>query len=468
MSSVAQVSEAIQQVLTVFAKAIEREVGFVERSTAKLDGATFAQMTVVCWLHTPDASYSMQRHVAATLGVHVTAQAVEQRFGDGSVALLQRLFEESVRQVIISEGEEPMAEVLTRFNGVYLQDGSVLSLPKELAAQWPGCGGKTPEAGVSSLRMQVRLELAHGGVQGPWLQAGREAERSGEAVETPLPEGCLYVVDLGYFTLSRMRQHGEQGHFWLCPAKATVKVYDERGQCWDLLDLLEAQHTDTIDLPVRLGKRERVQARLIAVRRLAEPAAQGEDQQTKTVRTSSPAKGSQPPNVSRAKEQGKGHKRAKKATVSPARQRLAGWTVLITNVPEERMSVAEARVLMRARWQIELLWKLWKQHGKVDTWRSQKSSRILSEVYAKLIGCLITHWLTLLGCWRNPHRSLVKARQVVQWMAPGLALSFAGKLATSVVVEQTAEVMSRGCTLATRGKGPNSAQLLETPELVRA
>lgn len=463
MSSVAQVSEAIQQVLTVFAKAIEREVGFVERSSAKLDGATFAQLTVLCWMHTPDASYSMQRHVAASLGVHVTSQAVEQRFGEESVVLMRRLFEESVRQVIISEGEESLAEVLTRFNGVYLQDGSVISLPPELAEDWPGCGGKTPEAGVSSLRMQVRLELAHGGLQGPWLQAGREAERSGAAIETPLPEGCLYVVDLGYFTLSAMRQHGEQGHCWLCPAKANVKVYDERGQCWDLLDLLEAQHTDTIDLPVRLGKRERVPARLIAVRQTAEPAAASQ-----TVRTRSAVKGSQPPNVKRAKKTGKGHRRVKKATVSAARQRLAGWTVLITNAPVEQMSVEEALVLMRARWQIELLWKLWKQHGKVDTWRSRKATRILTEVYAKLIGCLITHWLTLIGCWRHPSRSLVKAKQVVQWMTPCLALSLAGKLATSLVVQQTADAMSRGCSLATRGKGPNSAQLLDKPTLVRA
>jgi hypothetical protein len=469
MSNVAQVSEAMQQVLTVFASAIEREVGFVERSSAKLDGSTFAQMTVFCWLHTPDASYSMQRHVAATLGVHVTAQAVEQRFGEGSVALMQRLFEESVRQVILSEpqtegeqGKAEIADVLTHFNGVYLQDGSVISLPPDLAAHWPGCGGKTPEAGVSSLRMQVRLELAQGRLQGPWLQAGREAERSGEAVETPLPEGCLYVVDLGYFTLAGMRRHSEQGHFWLCPAKANVKVYDQRGQCWDVLDLLEAQHLDSVDLPVRLGKRDRVTARLIAVRH---PVAV---KSAATVRTSSAAKGCQPPNVKRASKDGKGHKRVKKATVSSARQRLADWTILISNVPEERMSVNEALVLMRARWQIELLWKQWKQHGKVDTWRSRKSSRILTEVYAKLLGCLITHWLTLLGCWRDPHRSLVKARQVVQWMAPCIALSFAGTLTTPVVVAQTAEVMSRGCTLAKRGKGPNSAQLLASPELVRA
>ncbi len=48
-------------------------------------------------------------------------------------------------------------------------------------------------------------------------------------------------------------------------------------------------------------------------------------------------------------------------------------------------------MLVRCRWQIELLWKLWKAHGKLDTWRSYKPKRILTEIYAKLLGLLITH-----------------------------------------------------------------------------
>jgi len=51
-------------------------------------------------------------------------------------------------------------------------------------------------------------------------------------------------------------------------------------------------------------------------------------------------------------------------TVSKARLALAGWTLLVTNAPATLISVAEALVLYRARWQIELLFKLWKQHGR--------------------------------------------------------------------------------------------------------
>ena len=86
--------------------------------------------------------------------------------------------------------------------------------------------------------MQVRLDLAQGGMQGPWLQEGRAAERSGEAHETPLPQGCLYNVDAGYFTLAEMRAHGKVGCYWLTSANAGTPLIDERGQCWDLVSFL--------------------------------------------------------------------------------------------------------------------------------------------------------------------------------------------------------------------------------------
>ena len=69
MSSIAQVSDALKRVLKERAKELERETGFVERSTARLDGPIFAHTTVFGWMDTPEASYPQLRHVAASLGV---------------------------------------------------------------------------------------------------------------------------------------------------------------------------------------------------------------------------------------------------------------------------------------------------------------------------------------------------------------------------------------------------------------
>ena len=91
MSSIPQVGEAMKRVLTTRAKELERESGLVQRSTAQLDGPIFAQMTVFGWMDNPEASYAQLRHVAASLDVSVSTQAVEQRFGAQSAAFLNQI-----------------------------------------------------------------------------------------------------------------------------------------------------------------------------------------------------------------------------------------------------------------------------------------------------------------------------------------------------------------------------------------
>lgn len=458
MSSITQVSDLIQTVLIDRAKDLEGETGFVERSTAQLDGPIMSQTLVVTWMQQPDASYSQLRHTAASLGVHVSNQAIEQRFGEASVRLLRALLDEVVGHVISSDAQVP--KLLARFHGVYLQDGTVISLPAKLAPSWPRSTQTGQEA---ALRVQGRLDLRSGSLAGLWLQAGREAERSGPALTTPLPVGSLFHGDMNYFTLSEMRERGKQGQYWVSQAKATLTLIDERGQCWDLLSFLRAHEGEQVDVDVVVGKRDRLPVRLIAVR-VSPEEAQRRRQRGKS-RITHPPKGCQAPvpGKRKSKEYRQGKRKGKK--VSAARLRLADWTIVLSNVPRTLLTVQEALVLLRCRWQIELLWKLWKQHGKLDTWRSNKPERILTELLAKLIGLVITHWHVLLGCWQAPNRSMVKAKQVVAWMAPCLALAFAGVVTVETVVGRTVQMMSTGCTINSRKKHPNTYQLVAHPQL---
>jgi hypothetical protein len=79
MSSISQVSSEMETILSQRAKALERATGFVQRSTAQLDGPIFAQTTVLTWMHHPQAGYAHLRITAASLGVSVSKQAIEQR-----------------------------------------------------------------------------------------------------------------------------------------------------------------------------------------------------------------------------------------------------------------------------------------------------------------------------------------------------------------------------------------------------
>jgi hypothetical protein len=244
-------------------------------------------------------------------------------------------------------------------------------------------------------------------------------------------------------------------------------LIDERGQSWDLVSLLGAQPGEEVDVQVSLGKRERLPVRLIARRVSPE---QAERRRAKANRSlEGKAKGVQRPNVrKRRPADSKRQRQRKHKKTGKARLQLWDWAILITNVPQEVLSIDEALVLARCRWQIELCWNLWKQVGTVDTWRSAKPYRILTEIYAKLLGCLITHWVTLLECWQAPNRSMGKARHVMQWMAPVLALGVAAVVPWETMVQCTSHTMASGCTVNSRLKRPAAYQLVAHPKLIRA
>ena len=141
MSTIPQVSDAMQWVLNEYPHIIERETGFVQRDSP-LNGSVFVQGLVLAWMAEPDASYSQLRSSIATLGVHVRSQAVEQRFGKASVELLKGVLNEGVKQVISYEGVVP--ELFARFNGVYAQDGSIVALTAAMAESYPGLRREKP------------------------------------------------------------------------------------------------------------------------------------------------------------------------------------------------------------------------------------------------------------------------------------------------------------------------------------
>lgn len=463
MSSISQsreVSEAMQQVLIERAKQVERSTGFVQRSSAVLDGPMFVQTTTLTWMHQADAGYTALQQTAASLGANVSQQAIEQRFSSASVALLREVWQAGIGQLLSSEPSS--VELLSRFAGVYLQDGTVISLPDGLQEQWPSGG---PEGQQAGMRVQVRMQMQTGQLAGMWVQPTQEAERSGEAISTPLPQGSLFLADSGYFTLQGMRERSQAGQFFLTQAKASVRLRDERGLWWDLPRFLSKQPEGEVDVRVVLGKREQVPVRLIAVRLSEEQANRRRARAGACI--THPPKGCQAQRVGEPKSQGQRQGKQKHKRVSPARLRLADWTILVTNVPQEQVSVQEALVLARYRWQLELFWKLWKQEGKVDTWRSQKAERIETEIFAKLVGLLLTHWLTLIGCWASPTRSLVKAKQVVEWMTPCVALALAGVVSLEVVVQRTGQIMESGCQVDTRRHRPSAGQLIQHPKLIK-
>ncbi len=432
MNILTQVIEGMQDILTESSDIIGRETKFIQRQR-KLSGSSFVQTLVFGWLSNPEATLEELCQTAAILGIQISPPGLSKRFTPQASDFLQKVLETAVSTVIASE---PVAiPILARFNGVHLQDSSIVTLPDELAAVWVGCGGSSGEKSSSSVKMQVRLDLNTGKLAGPYLRPGREHDQSYH-LDNP-PKGSLLIRDLGYFALKEFKDLNEQGVYWLSRVKSNCDVIDESGIRWGLLELLKKHCHDELDMQVMLGVKEKVPCRLLAVR--------VPDEVAKIRRCKL---------ISEAKRKGK--KPSKKSL------ELASWTALTCNVSYEKLSLKEAFVLMRTRWQIELIFKLWKSHGFIDEWRTENPWRILCEVYAKLIVMLIQHWILLAGCWQYPDRSLFKAVKTIQRHTMNLTCAFASGSIERLLeaLETIKRCLSVGCRINKRRKIPHTYQLL--------
>jgi Transposase DDE domain len=430
-TTIPQMARAMREVLTTTADAAAKATQFVQR-TSPLGGATFSQTLVFGFLGNPQASREELAQTAAPLGVPITPQALDQRCTPAAAACLEQVLRAAITQVIAAD---PVAiPLLERFTAVAVQESATSGLPDALAAVWQGCGGTTTSGTTAALKLQVRRELRTGQLEGPALQDGRASERAA-LLPTTLPAGALWLADLGDWSLDTLQTLDQHGVCWLSRLQGQTAVYDTTGQQRALLTLREAQPTATLALAVELGEASRRPARWLAGR--GPPAVA--DERRRRLRAA-------------ARKQGR--------LVSARRLAWAAWTMLVTNVPVERLTVREALVLGRARWQIELLFKLWKSQGRVDESRSLKPWRILCEVYAKLLAMGVQHWLFLVSCWTYPHRSLTKAAQTVQKHAFYMASAFCRLTSLVIAITTVKRCLAAGCRMNRRKKHPNTYQLL--------
>jgi hypothetical protein len=139
---------------------------------------------------------------------------------------------------------------------------------------------------------------------------------------------------------------------------------------------------------------------------------------------------------------------------------LTHWTLVVTNVPASMLSLSQAFALLRARWQIELLFKLWKEQALVDEWTGTKPARVLCEVYAKLLAMVIQHWVLLLACWDDPHRSLSGVAEIVREQLPMLVHGLVGHHPLQRGLRLLIGSVRGGCSIEERRTRPSTSRRL--------
>jgi hypothetical protein len=277
---------------------------------------------------------------------------------------------------------------------VYVHDSTTMTLPEELAPAFPGCGGN---GSAAALKVQTRLSLTTGELQYVGLEPGRCPDQGSVIQDTRLPADAMRLADLGYFDIATLLMLARKQVGWITRIQSGTAVRDAQGNLLNLHSWLATHVSDgPVEISIQPAAKERFPCRLVAF-----PA---------------------PPEVVSRRR----HNLRKEATRkgrTPSRERFewCRWTVFVTNVEPERLTIKDITVLYRARWQIELLLTVWKSHGLVAAATSCTPARRTAEIFARLLAVVLQHWCLLASVWSYGDRRLDKAARAVRPFVAGLA-----------------------------------------------
>jgi hypothetical protein len=450
MGILAKVGSALQQLFGDIAETAAKESGVIKRQR-KFSALSLAQTFALGFLNDPKSSDEKLAQFAVNCGIAITPQGIEQRHTPQMVDFLQKLFQKAT-QVLVGSSKS-LAPILERFSIVTVLDSSTITLPDELQEQYRGgrgCRGKD----TAALKLQTEWDLRSGELTHVEVEHGRSCDNASSRQDARRGPGSLRIADLGYFDLAVFAAMTEVGEYFLSRLQFGTRVLlgsavdAGGGDALEVVDLLPwLQHqwqsqggSRFVDRPIVLGKAQRLKCRLIAWRL---PQEQADRRRAKLRQEMRSRKGREP---------------------SDERLAWCDWSILITNVPEDKLTPKEAAVLYRARWQIELLFKRWKSQGLVEQLSGSTVVRQMVRVWARLLAVLIQHWMVV-GCiWGNIEKSLMKASEA--------ARAFAGRLATAgdeqelnKVLADFETVLAKTCRRDKRSN-PGTFELLNNPQLL--
>jgi len=387
------------------------ETGFMKRERI-LTGSSFVVGLVSAWQGDPSVSLAGMSQAIANAGTPISRQGLNERFTKEAVDLMKAMLDEGLQVMV--KGIPKEQGRISRFTEVVLTDSTIITLPNELRDVWQGSGGYGDNASLAALKISIRWNITAGQLQVVELSDGIQHDRNTDAHQNKVEAGSLHIRDLGYFKLDDFEKIGLQGAYWLTRYKIGTHLVDAEGQIIELSTWLPQHEGHYLDTLVFLGQQKRLACRLVAERVPQEVVQQRHERIRETARQN-------------------------QTTPSQRALELAHWTIYLTNVSESQLTAKDVFIMGRYRWQIELLFKLWKSDLRLDEWNTRNPYRILCELYAKLLAAIITQWFLIIGCWHNPRRSLSQAMPTIH----GLAWQWANSLNSLFLLKHTLRALLR-------------------------
>jgi hypothetical protein len=332
-------------------------------------------MLLYCANRPENSSLSfMSSHLELRHNTVVSRTAINKRFNDACevfvAAVLGEILRERYKEWTPAYGET----VFAWFNRVRIKDSTKFQLPDSLKDDFPGVGGCAGKAGVS---IQFEYDIKSGDILYMSIGNGssNDHEEKSEAC-AKIENGDLIIRDLGYFSREVFQAFMDKGAYFLSrlDSQITVITDKERKQLSfkEIYREMKKKGIDRKEVMVLIGSEKKINVRLImesAPKEVYEKRVRDARKRNKV--------------NSRKKHRKSGSKKPlvlKEETLARYR-----FTLLITNIEPDKLHHSQALPLYRIRWQVELVFKIWKGTYKVAEVGPMKKQRFVCLLMAKLI-----------------------------------------------------------------------------------
>ena len=351
-------SQELQLFLGELGNQLAQTTGFVQRKST-LTGSKLVQILTLGSLEHGKTSLRGFCRVAQALGVRLSESGLHQRLDGTAVELLRQ-----VSQAWMSfESQGAVKAILAPFPRVHVVDSTELHLPAQLAAAFRG--SRT----AASLKMQLAYEYKQGRIEAIAVEPGCQPDQTSGVIEAVASAGDLVLFDLGYFDQKRFARLDEAGVFFVSRLHIQAGVYasPDSPHALKRLEIVRGKGPRG-ELAYSVGSQARVALRVLYYRL---------------------------PDDVVAERRRKAHETARNMGKTCSQHTLASleWLFFITNAPPAFLSLDQVAEVYRVRWQIELVFKVWKSEMHFSYLGAWRVERVLAQFYARLLALLMFHRL---------------------------------------------------------------------------
>jgi len=309
-------------------------------------------------------------------GVNISKQGLDQRMNDRAVLFIRSLLQKQLESQVSDNLD---AGLMKPFNRVCIKDSTKFDVHEQLEEWLPGFGGC---ASAASACIQYEFDLKSGQIINLDITPGNRPDAS-DAQETTcnVQKGDMVIRDLGYFALDALSDIQWAEAYFISRLNYKTTVYEEIGDVLVVLDFgklyrhMERNGILKMEKQVLMGKEEKMPVRLV-IERMPD---QIYEQRVRKVK---------------AYNRKKGHK------TSTGYTDRARFNLFVTNASQEMLTDKAIPLFYKVRWQVELVFKIWKSTFGIHVTRKMKIERFLCLLYSKLL-LIMVNWEIVMAFRNN-------------------------------------------------------------------